>query len=91
MGGGNQAHKRKKKKKRDPRETGKYELWVNSGNQRRMPMQGIAGTGEARRRGLDKGRDREGAHGGTGSWNKKRTRLVRGKKQRGLKTIQDRK
>ena len=29
---------------------------------------GIAGTGEARRRGLDMGRDREGAHCGTGSW-----------------------
>ena len=31
-----------------------------------MPMHGIAGTGGVRRRGLDMGRDREGAHGWTG-------------------------
>ena len=70
LNGGDQAHKTGKTHKRDPRETGKYELWANSGKQRTMPMQGIAGTGEARRRGLDMGRDREGAHGGTGSWGK---------------------
>ena len=67
---GDQAHKTGKPHKRDPRETGKYELWANSGKQRTMTMQGIAGTGEARRRGLDMGRDREGAHGGTGGWGK---------------------
>ena len=71
MGGvGNQAHETEKNHKRDPRETGKYELLANIGKKRTMSMQGIAETGEARRRGLDMGRDKEGAHGGTGSWGK---------------------
>ena len=35
-----------------------------------MPMHGIAGTGGVRRRGLDMGRDREGAHGWTGKGGK---------------------
>ena len=77
--GGNQAHETGKPHKRDPRETGKYELLANIGKKRTMPRQGIAGTGdrEARWRGLDMGRDREGAHGGTG-------RLVRGEKAKGF-------
>ena len=33
------------------------ELWANSGKQIKMPMQGIAGTGEARGHGLDMRRD----------------------------------
>ena len=57
LNGGNQAHKTEKKHKRDPRETGKYELLANSDQQRTMPMQGIAGTGEAQRRGLDMRRE----------------------------------
>ena len=68
---GDQAHETGKNHKRDPRETGKYELWANSGKQRTMPANARdRGDGEARRRGLDKGRDREGAHGGTGKWGK---------------------
>ena len=39
------AHETGKNHKRDLRETGKYELWANSGKQRTMPMHGIAGTG----------------------------------------------
>ena len=61
---GDQAHKR------DPRVTDKYELWANSSKQRTMPMHGIAGTGGAQAWVRYKGRDREGAHGGTGKWGK---------------------
>ena len=64
MGGGTST-------RRDPRETGKYELWANIGKQRTLQCRGSWGwTGEALMRGLDMGRDRKGAHGGTGSLGK---------------------
>ena len=45
LNGGNEAHEMGKNHKRDLCETGKYELWANSGKQRTMPRHGIVGTG----------------------------------------------
>ena len=63
---GDQAHETGKNHKRDTRETGKYELWANSGKQRLMPAN-ARDRGDGRR-GLDIGRDKGGAHGGTRKW-----------------------